>query len=95
MPITSRKQEAVQRYWNTKKKRKIWAVRLTHAEAVMVLHLPLDDRDTDGDGKYWIKANNPLVDVVVTAHSFDSGSQERLSSRSFDARASIDWVTLE
>lgn len=81
-------EEVVQQYFGNEGRRKIWAVRLDRADAVKVLHLPLDGRDKDGNGRYWINANNPMVDAAVIARSFDSGSHERLLSRSHDVDGS-------
>lgn len=83
-------EEVVKKYWSGAKRRKIWAVRLDRADAVDVLHLPLDDRDRDGNGKYWINANNPMVGAAATACSFHSGRHERSSSRSHHDAAGSD-----
>ena len=77
-------EEAVQEYWANTKIRKRWAIRLDRTDARMILHLPLDERDTDDNGKFWINANNPMMDAAALMLSLHSDRGERVSARSSD-----------
>lgn len=67
-------EQVVETYWNdhandyTKK----WALRFSKEEAEKLLHPPLDENDTDADGKYFINANYPITEAARMAVAIKS-----------------------
>ena len=82
-------EEVVGKYYdvtNKHKEKKIWAKRFNHNDARKILHLPLDRRDTDKNGHYFINANNPMMDAANLMLLLNSHRGERVSlSRSLDS----------
>lgn len=74
--------KVVQGYWNDGKMKKCWAQRFDRDAASSILHLPLDERDTDVDGKFFINANHPMEDAAQLAVTLHSDRSNRLASRS-------------
>jgi len=75
----------VKKYMGDDPKRKgIWKLRFDRKEAEALLHLPLDPRDTDDDGRFFVNANSPVLDAVNLLASIKSGRAERASGRSVE-----------
>lgn len=75
-------EEVVKQYWDNKHVRGAWKFRFGRSVARDILHLPLDLRDTDKNGLFFINANNPIVDAAKLLASIESGRAERVSQRS-------------
>ena len=60
--------------------RGMWRKRFNHQEATALLHNPLDNRDTDG-GKYFVNANNSVVDAAVLMATLRSERGRRATTR--------------
>ena len=77
-------EEVVRQYWNPPGVRKCWAKRFEHNDARELLHLPLDKRDTDANGKYFLNANHPMHDAASLAITLKSSRGDRASCRLSD-----------
>ena len=75
-------EDVVQQYLSNPHMKGVWKVRFGRAVARTILHLPLDKRDTDSKGMYFINANNPIVDAAKLVATIKSGRADRASGRS-------------
>ena len=75
-------EEVITQYWNNTSMRKIWGLRFNRADARVILHLPLDHRDRGKNGKYYINANNPIMDAAELTMLLNSDRGNRASFHS-------------
>ena len=73
-------EEVVQQHWNNNSMRKMWGKRFDHKDARCILHLPLDKRDRDGQGRHFTNANHPMIDAANLMIALNSDGGERMSS---------------
>ena len=73
----------VAKYWSNPAVRGTWKQRFTRQEAEGLLHLPLDERDKDKNvGKYFVNANNPIVDAAQKLFTIKSDRGKRVQEHS-------------
>ena len=70
-------EEAVEKYWNDNMVRGVLKLRQDQNNVSKVLHLPLDGCARDADGKYFINANNPIIDAAKVLNTIKLGRRRR------------------
>ncbi|KAL9183987.1 hypothetical protein ACHAXT_002073 [Thalassiosira profunda] len=73
--------EAVTRFWSNKEVKGVWKKRFDRSKAGEILRLPLDESDTDGNGKFFINANYPIEEAERDMTNIKSDRHRRAAQQ--------------